>query len=130
MSISNRHSHSKSFSQVAKHYIPAKRADKPHIIFSILALASEKFFSVMSGTQTQHEFGEIFHPYLYPDYIVYQYINKDSAGTRQIECAFIKSDFSADEWSAISEAVSDRRAYINGAVKLSSVIGLSHGALH
>jgi hypothetical protein len=125
----NRHFRRKYFlSQVPKRYIPAKRADRPHIIFSILALASENISSAISGTQAQHEFAEIFHPYLYPEYILYNYINNDSAGIRQIECAFAKSEFSAYEWSTIGKAVSNRRACISGAVISSSVIELSHGA--
>jgi hypothetical protein len=116
--------------QVAKRYIPAKRADHPGIIFSILTLASENISTVMSGTQTQHKFAEIFHPSKYPDFIVYNYVNKDSAGTRQIECAFSKSEFSADEWFTISKAVSNRRACINGAVLSSSATDQSHKVLH
>jgi hypothetical protein len=111
------------FSTVAKNYLPAKRADNPDIIFSILALASNNISSAMSGTHAQHEFVEIFHPYLYPENIVYHYINKDSAGTRQIECAFPKSEFSADEWASISGTASNRRARIKSAV-------LSRGVLH
>jgi hypothetical protein len=66
----NRQAQRKYFlSQVANRYIPTKRVDKPHIIFSILALASENISSAISGTQAQHEFAEIFHPYLYPEYI-------------------------------------------------------------
>jgi hypothetical protein len=84
----------------------------------------------MSGTQTQHEFAEIFHPYLYPEYIVYTHINKDIAGTQQTECAFPKSELSPDEWSTISIAASNRRACTNGAVISSPVIELSLGALH
>jgi hypothetical protein len=114
-------------SQVAKRYIPAKRADNSDIIFSILALASENISTAMSGTQTQHEFAEIFHPYLYPEYIVYTHINKDIAGTQQTECAFPKSE---DEWSTISKAASNRRACTSGAVIFSPVIELSLGALH
>jgi hypothetical protein len=120
----------KSFSQVAKKYSPAKRADKPHIISSILSLASENMSSCASGTEACHEFAEIFHPYLYPDYVVYQYINKDRRGTRQIECAFDKSEFTVGEWDMISKAVRNRRAFFNGVVKTSSVIELSHGSLH
>jgi hypothetical protein len=131
MTITNRQERRKHFlSTVVKHYPPTKRADKPDIIFSILALASDNISSVMSDTHAQHEFAEIFHPYLYPEYIVYNYIKKNSAGTRQIECAFPKSEFSADEWSTISKAASNRRACINGAVISSAVIDLSHGALH
>jgi hypothetical protein len=117
-------------SLVAKRYIPAKRADKPDIIFSIFALASENISFVISGTHAQREFAEIFHPYLYPEYIVYNYINKDSARIRQIECVFLKSKFYANEWSTISKAASNRPACINGAVISSSVIELSLGALH
>jgi len=124
MTITNRQERRKHFlSTVVKHYPPTKRADKPDIIFSILALASDNISSVMSDTHAQHEFAEIFHPYLYPEYIFYHYINKDSAGTRQIECAFPKSEFSPDEWASISGAASNRRARIKSAV-------LSRGVLH
>jgi hypothetical protein len=120
----------KSFSTAAKTYTPAERADKPDIVLSILALASENISYVMTGSETRHEFAEIFHPYLYPEYIVYNYINKDSVGIRQVEGAFSKSDFTDDEWNTISKAATNRRACINGAVISASVIELSRGALH
>jgi len=85
----------------------------------------------MSGTQDRNEFAEIFRPYLYPDYIVYQYINKNRAVTRQVEFAFAKSEFTAEEWSTITTAVNNRRAFINGVFRPQpSVIELSYGALH
>jgi hypothetical protein len=132
MFISDRQSTRKHFLiQEAKNYIPAKRADKPAIILSILALASENISSVMTGSDTQHQFAEIFHPFKYPDLIVYNYLNKDPAVTRRVECAFSKSEFSTDEWSAISKAASNRRACINGVIRpSSSVIELSHKVLH
>jgi hypothetical protein len=117
-------------SLVAKRYIPAKRADKPRSIFSILASASENISSVMSSIHAQHKFAEIFHPSKYRDFIVYNYVNKDTTGIRQIECAFPKSGFYANEWSTISKAASNRRACTNGAVISSPVIELSLGALH
>jgi hypothetical protein len=120
----------KSFSTVAKHYVPVKRADKPHTIASLLTLASGNMSSVMTGTNAQHEFAEIFHPYLYPDYVVYQYINKESVGIRQVECAFAKSDFTINEWNTISRTITNRRSYVNGVVDTPSVIQLLHGSLH
>jgi hypothetical protein len=119
----------KSFSTVAKNYVPVKRADKPHIITSLLTLASGNMSSVMTGTNAQHECAEIFHPYLYPDYGVYQYINKDSVGIRLVEYAFAKSDFTIAEWATINNTIRNRRAYINGLIDTPSVIQLLHGSL-
>jgi hypothetical protein len=84
----------------------------------------------MTGTNAQHEFAEIFHPYLYPDYVVYQYINKDSVGIRLVEYAFAKSDFTVAEWATINNTIRNRRAYINGLIDPLSVIQLLHGSLH
>jgi hypothetical protein len=125
-------SDAQSFStQVAKKYVSVRRADNPHVISSIFSIASENICYCMSGTQTQHEFAEIFHPYLYPDYIVYQYINKTGAVTRRVEFAFAKSEFTDEEWSTISAAVNNRRAFINGVFRSKpSVIELSYGSLH
>ena len=110
-------------STVAKHYISAKRADKPDIVFSVLALASETISAAMSGNHARHQFVGISHPYLYHEYIVYNYINKDRGGTPQIECSFSKSDLTDDEWNINSKAAHNRRTCVNGVVE-------SRGALH
>jgi hypothetical protein len=121
--LNNQSNRKQFFSTVAKNYSPAKRADKPDIIFSILALASKNISSVMTVNHARHDFAEIFHPFKYPEHIVYNYINKDSVGIRQMEYAFSKSDFTDDEWNAISKAARNRRTCFNGVVQ-------SRGALH
>lgn len=116
--------------QNAKTYVPTKRANKPDITSSILALASANISSAMTGATTRHQFAEIFHPVKYPNLIVYQYINKTRTGPRQVKYAFSKEDFSVGEWSVITKAVTNRHAYINGAVTSSPIIGSDGAALH
>jgi hypothetical protein len=96
----------------AKDYTPVDRAEKPHIVYSIFALAKAGKSSIMTGNSLDHEFAEIFHPTKYPDYIVYNYIRKFFNEMQQVEYAFRKSDFSDEEWASISKAATNREKVV------------------
>jgi hypothetical protein len=100
---------------VAKDYEPVPRADKPHIIKSIMALATHNLSACVTGFHEQHEFAEIFTPTKYPTtMIVYHYVKRDFSGYKEVEYAFHKDDFTDEEWRVIFAAAEGKRQNING----------------